>query len=81
MTLEFQAFELAGDPGQRLNVYTAQPDSATPKRSPLLASWTAGAPSHRNPERGMERLTKVTSTKGPAELFTGDVWFDVLARG
>jgi hypothetical protein len=21
------------------------------------------------------------STKGPAEMFTGDVWFDVIAKG
>ena len=29
----------------------------------------------------MERLTKQPSSKGPTELFTGDVWFDVLAHG
>jgi quercetin dioxygenase-like cupin family protein len=29
----------------------------------------------------VERLTKRPSTKGAAELFTGDVWFDVLAHG
>jgi quercetin dioxygenase-like cupin family protein len=26
-------------------------------------------------------LPKQSSTKGPAEMFTGDVWFDVIARG
>jgi len=29
----------------------------------------------------VERLTRPLTTKGPAELFTGDAWFDVIARG
>ena len=29
----------------------------------------------------MEVLPKQPSTKAPAELFTGDVWFDVIAAG
>jgi quercetin dioxygenase-like cupin family protein len=29
----------------------------------------------------MEILPKQDTVKGPAELFTGDVWFDVIARG
>jgi quercetin dioxygenase-like cupin family protein len=29
----------------------------------------------------VERLTEQPSTKGPAEMFTGDVYFDVIARG
>jgi hypothetical protein len=29
----------------------------------------------------MELLTKQPTTKGPAEMFTGDVYFDVIARG
>jgi quercetin dioxygenase-like cupin family protein len=29
----------------------------------------------------MERLTRQPTTKGPADIFTGDVWFDVVARG
>jgi quercetin dioxygenase-like cupin family protein len=29
----------------------------------------------------VEILTKAPSTKGPAEMFTGDVWFDVVIRG
>ena len=29
----------------------------------------------------MEIVPKAASTKGPAEMFTGDVWFDVIARG
>ncbi|MCW2694276.1 MAG: transcriptional regulator [Mycobacterium sp.] len=29
----------------------------------------------------MEILTQQPSTKGPAAMFTGDVWFDVIAKG
>jgi quercetin dioxygenase-like cupin family protein len=29
----------------------------------------------------MEFMNPLPTTKGPAELFTGDVWFDVIARG
>ena len=29
----------------------------------------------------MELLPKQPTTKGPAQWFTGDVWFDVIARG
>ena len=29
----------------------------------------------------MEIQPKTPSNKGPAELFTGDVWFDVIAKG
>ncbi|MGZ4716688.1 MAG: (R)-mandelonitrile lyase [Acidimicrobiales bacterium] len=29
----------------------------------------------------MELLTRQASVKGPAEMFTGDVWFDVIAKG
>jgi quercetin dioxygenase-like cupin family protein len=29
----------------------------------------------------LEILPKQPSTKGPAELFTGDVWYDVIAKG
>ena len=29
----------------------------------------------------MEMLPRRPSTKGPAERFTGDVWFDVIAKG
>ncbi len=38
--LDYEAFELAGDPGQRINVYTAPPDSAADEGLRLLASWT-----------------------------------------
>jgi len=44
LTLDFEAFELPGDEGQRLNVYTAPPDSPASEALGLLASWTARTP-------------------------------------
>lgn len=44
LELDYEAFELAGDPGQRINVYTAPPDSASEEALKLLASWTAREP-------------------------------------
>jgi hypothetical protein len=44
VTLDFEAFELPGDEGQRLNVYTAAPDSPSAEALGLLASWTARPP-------------------------------------
>jgi quercetin dioxygenase-like cupin family protein len=32
-------------------------------------------------ETTLEIPTRQPSVKGPAQLFTGDVWFDVIARG
>jgi transcriptional regulator with XRE-family HTH domain len=40
--LDYEAFELAGDPGQRINVYTAPPDSPSEEALGLLASWVTG---------------------------------------
>ena len=39
VTLNFEALELAADPGQRLNVYTAEPGSPSHDALDLLASW------------------------------------------
>jgi hypothetical protein len=44
LSLDFEAFELPGDEGQRLNVYTAAPGSPAAEALGLLASWTARAP-------------------------------------
>jgi transcriptional regulator with XRE-family HTH domain len=41
ITLDFEAFTLPGDEGQRLNVYTAAPDSPAADALALLASWVA----------------------------------------
>ena len=38
--LDYEAFELPGDRGQRINIYTAPPDSAADEALHLLASWT-----------------------------------------
>jgi transcriptional regulator with XRE-family HTH domain len=39
LILNFEALELAADPGQRINVYTAEPDSPSNDALNLLASW------------------------------------------
>jgi transcriptional regulator with XRE-family HTH domain len=44
LTLDFEAFELPGDQGQRLNIYTATPDTPTAEALALLASWTYPQP-------------------------------------
>ena len=44
LSLDFEALELAGDEGQRLNVYTAAPDSPAAEALALLASWTLRTP-------------------------------------
>lgn len=60
LTLDFEAFELPGDEGQRLNVYTAPPDTASEEALNLLASWTA-----RDPIR-----TATETTEPPAAVPT-----------
>ena len=44
LELDYEAFELPGDVGQRINIYTAPPGSPSAERLDLLASWTAPAP-------------------------------------
>jgi transcriptional regulator with XRE-family HTH domain len=48
--LDYEAFELSGDPGQRINVYTAPPDTAAEEALNLLASWTAAGPTVDAPD-------------------------------
>lgn len=48
LDLDYEAFELPGDPGQRINVYTAPPDSATDQALRLLASWVSSPPADFN---------------------------------
>ena len=47
--------ELPGDEGQRVNVYSASPDTPSAEALALLASWTVplapGDPPHRRPQR------------------------------
>jgi transcriptional regulator with XRE-family HTH domain len=39
LTLDFERLELAGDPGQRMTFYSAEPGSPSRERLDLLASW------------------------------------------
>ena len=41
LTLTYEAFDLPADPGQRINVYTAEPGSPDAESLGLLASWTS----------------------------------------
>ena len=50
LELDYEAFELPGDPGQRINVYTAPPDSPAAEALGLLASWSSPAPITSTPE-------------------------------
>ena len=45
LELDYEAFDLPGDPGQRVNVYTAPPQSRSEEALNLLASWSAREPS------------------------------------
>jgi len=47
LVLDFEALDLPGDAGQRLNVYTAAPDTPTAEALTLLASWTLPQPTGR----------------------------------
>jgi transcriptional regulator with XRE-family HTH domain len=58
LELDYEAFELSGDPGQRINIYTAPPDSASEEALNLLASWTA-----REPATGMPSADAVHDNK------------------
>ena len=44
LTLDFEALELPGDEGQRINIYTAPPDTPAAEALGLLASWTLPQP-------------------------------------
>jgi transcriptional regulator with XRE-family HTH domain len=44
LTLDFEALELPGDEGQRLNIYTAAPHTRAAEALTLLASWTLPQP-------------------------------------
>ncbi|SKB08874.1 helix-turn-helix transcriptional regulator [Aeromicrobium choanae] len=50
LELDFEAFDLPADEGQRLNVYTAPPDSEAEQALALLASWTARPPTDSTQE-------------------------------
>ena len=56
------------------------PAHATPTKDATPSHRTA-APVPDPEEPKVEILTKQPSVKGPAEMFTGDVWFDVITKG
>jgi quercetin dioxygenase-like cupin family protein len=45
---------------------------------PLVAASSGGV---GQPRTGTQILPKTPTIKGPTEMFTGDVWYDVIARG
>jgi transcriptional regulator with XRE-family HTH domain len=47
LELDYEAFELPADPGQRINIYTAPPDTPSAEALGLLASWTAPEPDNQ----------------------------------
>jgi len=62
LTLDFEAFELPGDEGERLNVYIAPPDTASEEALNLLASWTVHDPI-RNPTEVAETTAATITTE------------------
>lgn len=58
LELDYEAFELPGDPGQRINVYTAPADSSSAEALNLLASWIA-----REPATGIQAAATVHDDK------------------
>ena len=84
LALTYEALELPGDTGQRVNVYTSEPGTPSADALNLLASWaTAPADRHRGPrEHGavMDVARAGATWKGPAEWFTGDVFIDRSRR-
>ena len=95
LTLAYESMELTADQGLRLNAYSAEPGSPSQDALNVLASWTATLDQQEQPQAARHRRTltvnhtrriveiqpKRPSTKGPAEMFSGDVWFDVIAQG
>jgi hypothetical protein len=59
LELDYAVFELPGDAGQRINIYTAPPDTAAEQALGLLASWTLPEPA-------------TTRTPGPSQ--NEDTW-------
>ena len=57
LDLAFEAFELPGEPGLRVNVYTADPGTPSEDALKLLASWAA---TQREADAGAEKTTPNT---------------------
>lgn len=92
LDLTYEALELPSEPGLTLIVYTAEAGTPTHDALELLASWAAtldrperaDLPYARGQHHRRSQLNlqpKLPTTKAPAETFTGDAWYDVLAAG
>jgi hypothetical protein len=55
LSLDYEGLELAGDPGQTLITYTAQPGSASQQALAFLASWAAEPDAARDRQQDEER--------------------------
>lgn len=55
LTLAYEALELPGDTGQRILVYTAEPNSPSHEALNLLASWSSTPSEFSATEAGDER--------------------------
>jgi hypothetical protein len=59
-------------PARRVHHGRGRPFRKKPPEEPPSSSWR---------EMSLEIRPKQPTTKGPADLFTGDIWFDVIAKG
>jgi transcriptional regulator with XRE-family HTH domain len=64
LELDYEAFELPGDLGQRVNLYTAPPGSPSEEALNLLASWTARQPGAVGPTDDTSGATRPTTANG-----------------
>ena len=63
LTLDFEALDLPGDPGQRMLVYSAEPGSPSYEGLQLLASWALTPLDGAAPD---QLMTHLSFTHGPA---------------
>jgi hypothetical protein len=49
--LNYQSFELPGEPGLRFNVFTAEPDTPDQEALRFLASWAGTKPSSQDSDQ------------------------------
>lgn len=64
LELDYEAFELPADPGQRINTYTAPPDSPTEQALALLASWATPTPVGATTDTSPHTTTSPATRKG-----------------
>ncbi|MGO4596254.1 helix-turn-helix transcriptional regulator [Terrabacter sp. 2RAF25] len=64
LELDYEAFELPADAGQRVNLYTAPPGSPSEDALNLLASWTARQPATVTPTDDTSGATPPATSNG-----------------